>query len=203
MPWVTASPADTASPVTGAGLVGVDGFSIFMASRTTIGSPSGPLALLDGDLDDGALHQRRHRRIARRRLTAALRAGAVLRLAADGAVTDAVLADRQVAGQRHLDPSAVDLDDNLLARQLVGLLGSPARRTARAGCPSRSRSRCRPRRSPPSPMKAGLLTMWRWKGSGGQTIDLELVEARRALERLLADLAVTISLASIGRTGRR
>ena len=105
-------------------LCAVTGFSIFMASSTTTRSPADDLlALLDGHLDDGALHRRGDRVTGGGRTACAprLRGLGFLRITpADGAA--AAAADRQVAGQRHLDAAAADLDDDLLPREGVLLV---------------------------------------------------------------------------------
>ena len=71
------------------------------------------LALLDGHLDDGSLHGRRHG-IAGSSGTGSATAGAGLGLAADGAAVVRAT-EGEVAGQRDLDATAVHLDDDLLA----------------------------------------------------------------------------------------
>ena len=59
-PLVTVWPTSAARPVTVPALCAVSGCSIFIASSTTTSSPASTVcALLDGDLDDGALHRAR------------------------------------------------------------------------------------------------------------------------------------------------
>ena len=78
------------------------------------------LALLDGDLHDGALH-RRGDRVTRGGLAAGGATLARLRLLLDdtGGRATTATTDGQIAGQRHLDATATDLDDDLLTRRRV------------------------------------------------------------------------------------
>ena len=126
---MTAAPASTASPVMVPSLWAVTGFSIFMASSTTTRSPADDLlTLFDGDLDDGALHGCGHRVTGGRRHRRARHACAALGFLrmAPGWRGAAAVADREVTGQRHLEATAADLDDDLLPR--LGLFLVDARR---------------------------------------------------------------------------
>ena len=92
-------------------------------------------AVLDGDLDDRALH-RRGEAVAGRR--------GGRRLASSSAWRGGLLGRRrrraEPGGQRHLQPASADLDDDGLARLGVVLGRAPRRRTAAARCRTRSRS---------------------------------------------------------------
>ena len=111
-PLVTVAPTSAVSPVTVPALCALSGCSIFIASSTTITSPSATVcALLDGDLDDRALHRAGHR-VAGRGGTGLL-AGRPLRLLG-AAGRAAGRPPPRPAGQHDLEPLAADLDGDRL-----------------------------------------------------------------------------------------
>ena len=105
----------------------VTGFSIFIASSTTTRSPAATVSpSVDRDLDDRALHRGGHRVAGRRRRRPCpprLRAVVPRAGRRPRGRTQA-----EVAGQRHLEPRAADLDDDRLPRPalLLGLGAPPA-----------------------------------------------------------------------------
>ncbi|CDZ89351.1 Choline dehydrogenase [Rhodococcus ruber] len=152
------------------------------------------LALGDRDLDDGALHRRGDRVTGG---LAAVGAAALARLrllAQRPAGRSATGAEGELTGQRHLDATAADLDDDVLPRQgLVLVLGRG--RTAGVRLDG-----VLPLGFDPLGVDVELLAVPDERGvlddvpverdHGGQAVDLELGQgAAGALERLLPGLA--------------
>src|SRR5699024_491768 len=103
----------------GAGLVGLDRVLHLHGLEHDDGVALGDLgALLDGDLDDGALHRGDHGVTGGGLLGAT---GTLLLGLLAGATGDAT--QGQVARQGNLDAAAVNLDDDLLGRNLLVLVG--------------------------------------------------------------------------------
>ena len=107
----------------------LSGCSIFIASSTTMTSPSATVcAVLDGDLDDGALH-RGGDRVAGRGGAGLLAAARLGFFAPPAAAPPAGDAAAEAGGQDDLEPLAADLDGHrlpLARRSSVGLGESPA-----------------------------------------------------------------------------